>query len=164
MGRIAQSYAGLQIQDMYPYSMDSELTLGPSTQGTYFASADLLNTQAMPFAVHRCIPSVTALDSNGLPLATQPSQHDVLFYLVSLRMELQGWNQNMTKTPVRIKNLVKGPQELTWEFAEPFVLPNSYGMLVSADVAAFPAGVTYTQLQVALNFQGFLLQVAPPIG
>lgn len=162
MGRLALSYADLKIQDMFPYNMDTELTLAPSTSGTLFPSADLLNTQDKPFAVHRMIPSVTALDSNALPLATQPSEIDVLFFLVSLRIELQGLNQNATKTPVRIKNLVKGTSEKTWEFAEPFVLPNGYGLLIAADVGALPAGVSYTQLRIALNFQGFLLQVAPP--
>ena len=161
MGRLAVRYADLNIQDMFPYNMKTELTLAPSQSGQFFPNADLLNTQDKPFAVHRMIPSVTALDSNGLALSTQPNI-DVLFFLVSLRIELQGLNQNATKTPVRIKNLVKGSSELTWEFAEPFVLPNSYGLLVSADTSAFPAGVTYTQVLISLNFQGFLLQVAPP--
>jgi hypothetical protein len=162
MGRLAQRYADLPIQDMIPYNMDTELTLSASTQGTFFPSADLLNAQGLPFAVHRIIPSVTALDAQGLPLATQPSEYDVLFFLVSLRIELQGLNMNVTKTPVRLKNLVKGPQEMTWELAEPVVLPNGYGMLMAADVGAFPAGVTYSTLQVAMNLQGFLLQVGPP--
>lgn len=163
MGRLAVRYADLNIQDMFPYAMDTELTLAPSVSGQFFPNSDLLNTQDKPFAVHRMIPSVTALDEDGLALSTQPNI-DVLFFLVQLRIELQGLNQLMTKTPVRIKNLVKGSSELTWEFAEPFVLPNSYGLLVSADVAAFPAGVSYTQLLIALNFEGFLLQVAPPRG
>lgn len=161
MGRLALRYADLQIQDMFPYNMDTELSLAASVQGQFFPNADLLNTQDKPFAVHRMIPSVTALDTNGLPLATPPSD-DVLNFLVQLRIELQGLNQLATKTPVRIRNLIKGSSERTWEFAEPFVLPNGYGLQIAADVGAFPAGVTYTSLLVAINFQGFLLQVAPP--
>lgn len=161
MGRLALRYADLQIQDMFPYNMDTELTLAPSVSGQFFPNADLLNTQDKPFAVHRMIPSVTALDSDGLPVAT-PISSDLLFFLVQLRIELQGLNQNATKTPVRIKNLVKGTSELTWEFAEPFVLPNGYGLLIAADVGAFPPNVGYTHLLISLNFQGFLLQIAPP--
>lgn len=161
MGRLAVRYADLTIQDMFPYNMKTQLTLAPSVSGQFFPSADLLNTQSLPFAVHRMIPRVIALDSNALPMSTQPDQ-ELLMSLVELRMELQGLNQNMTKTPVSIDNLIKGSSERTWEFAEPFVLPNSYGLLVAADTAALPAGVSYTQLKIKLNFQGFLLQVAPP--
>lgn len=161
MGRLALRYADLQIQDMFPYNMDTELQLAASVQGQFFNNADLLNTQDKPFAVHRMIPRVTALDSNSLPLATQPDI-DIRFFLVQLRLELQGLNQLATKTPVRLGNLVKGTSEQTWEFAEPFVLPNSYGLLASVDVGAFPAQASFTTLLISINFQGFLLQVAPP--
>lgn len=164
MGRLALRYADLNIQDMFPYCMDSELTLAASTQGTVFPQADFLNTQSLPFAVHRMVPRVYALDSNALLLGTQPDM-SLLMALVSLRIELQGLNQLVTKTPVRLDTLVKGSSERTWEFAEPFVLPNSYGMLLTADVSAFPssfAGSGITQLLVSVNFEGFLLQIAPP--
>ena len=51
MGRLAQTFAGLQIMDMIPYAMKTELTLAPSTSSTAFPNADLLNTADKPFAV-----------------------------------------------------------------------------------------------------------------
>lgn len=165
MGRLAQTFAGLSIEDMFPYNEPSEVTVTTGQQGQAFPNADLLNTQDKPFAVHRMIIRVGALDSSGLLLSTQPDVN-VLEALVKLRFELQGFNQSATKAPVRVTNLVGGStSERYWRFEEPFVLPNSYGVLGFIDCDTFPASFSgITSLRVTLNLQGFLLQVAPPRG
>lgn len=166
MGRLAQSFAGLQIQDMFPYAAKTQLTLAESTAATNFPNADWLNTQDKPLAVHRMTVRIIALDENGLVLATQPDI-ETREALVLLGMLLQGFNQPMTKdmTPIEVGNLLGGTtSERYWRFEEPFVLPNSYGVIASAQTIAFPAGVTYTNLRITLVLQGFLLQVTKPNG
>ncbi len=167
MGRLAMSFAGLQIEDMFPYNMSSEVTVVTGQQSAAFPNADLLNTQDKPFAVHRLIPRVIALDSAGLPLSTQPDL-ETRETLIKMRFELQGFNQNATKSPTRIGAVVGGStSERYWRFEEPFVLPNSYGVLCFVDCDAFPAayaGAGIISLRVTVNLQGFLLMVAPPRG
>ena len=166
MGRIATRFAGLQVMDMVPYSMSTRLTLGPSVSARQFPNADWLNTNVYPFAVHRMIPRIIALDADDLVVATQPDL-EVREALVSIGMNLQGFNMPMTKdmNPIPVGNLVGGSTgERYWRFEEPFVLPNSYGVVASATVSAFPAGVTYTQLRITLVLEGFNLIVAQPTG
>lgn len=151
---------------MVPYSMQTQLTLAASVSGQQFPNADLLNTVDKPIAVHRMIPRVIALDSNGLPLASQPDI-ETREALVSIALTLTGLNQPMVKdaSPVFLGNLLGGTtSERYWRYEEPFVLPNGNGVIASANVGAFPAGVTYTQLRITLLFQGYLLVVAPPQG
>lgn len=166
MGRLAQSFAGLQIQDMFPYAMKTQLTLGPSISARNFPNADWLNTQDHPFAVHRLTVRIIALDENGVVVATQPDI-ETREALVLLGLLLQGFGQPMTKdaAPIEVGNLLGGTtSERYWRFEEPFVLPNSYGVVASATTLAFPAGVSYTNLRITLVCQGFLLQVTRPNG
>lgn len=166
MGRLAQTFANLQIMDMFPYTAKTQLTLDEDISGRQFPNADWLNTQDKPFAVHRLIPRIIALDSDGLVLATQPDI-ETREALVQLGLLLQGFNQPMTKdaTAIEVGNLLGGTtSERYWRFEEPFVIPNSYGVIATATTLPFPAGVTYTQLQITLTLQGFLLQVAAPNG
>lgn len=163
MGRLPSAYAGAQIQGRFPYIMDSELIQAASISGIRFPGDDFLNAQDKVFEVHRMIPRIWALDSNQVPLATQPAT-ELLENLVLLDMQLQGFNQQVTKSPTRVGCLVKGSAERTWEYAEPFYLPNGRGVLLTANTVAFPAGVSYTQLLIAVAFEGFLLQLAPAQG
>lgn len=163
--RIAATFAGLDVRDMTPYNMPSELSLAASTSGTAFPGTDYVNTQEKVFAVYRMIARVMALDANGLLLATQPDVN-VLEALVRLRVFLVGFNQEAVKANVRISNLVQGSTaDRAWVFTEPFMLPNQYGVQLFADVDAFPAGFAalgVVNLRVTVNLQGFLLVQAPP--
>lgn len=167
MGRLAQTFANLTIMDMFPYNMPSEQTIIAGQQGLAFPNADLLNTQDKPIAVHRMIPRIIALDDNGLVISPQP-ELEVRETLIKMRFELQGFNQPATKSPVRVGNLLGGTtSERYWRFEEPFVLPNSYGVLIFIDCDAFPASFSdddVETLRVTINLQGFALQVAPPRG
>lgn len=163
--RIAASFAGLEVRDMTPYNMPSEITIEPAQSGLAFPGTDFVNTQEKPFAVYRLIPRVMALDSAGLLLADQPDVN-VLEALVKLRVFLVGFNQEAVKANVRISNLVQGStSERAWVFTEPFMLPNQYGIQLFADCDSFPAsfaGDGIDSLRVTVNLQGFLLTLAPP--
>lgn len=162
--RIAASFAGLEVRDMTPYNMPSEITIDASQSGIAFPGTDFVNTQEKPFAVYRLVPRVMALDAAGLLLETQPDVN-VLEALVKLRVFLVGFNQEATKANVRISNLVQGStSQRAWEFTEPFMLPNQYGIQLFADCDAFPAGFAgeVDSLRVTVNLQGFLLTLAPP--
>lgn len=163
MGRLASRYANLDIQARFPYTMDSELVLAASQSGVPFPGADFLNAQDKVFEVHRMIPRVYGLDSNSQLTNTQPAM-ELLMGLVMMSMRLEGFNQDVNKSPTRLGTLVKGSAELTWEFADPLFLPNGRGIQAFISTVAFPAGFTPTQLLVAVTFEGFLLQVAPAQG
>ncbi|MBK7823043.1 MAG: hypothetical protein IPJ61_18840 [Tessaracoccus sp.] len=167
MGRLAQTFAGLQIMDMFPYNMPTEQTFTTGQTGIAFPNADLMNQEGMPFAVHRVIPRVSALDSSGLLLATQPDVN-VAEALIKLAVLWQGFNQNGTKAPTRISNLVGGStSERYWRLEEPIVLPNANGVVLTGSCDTFPAsfaGSGIISLRVTLVLQGFFLQVAPPRG
>lgn len=166
MGRLASRYADLDIQARFPYEMPSELTLAASVSGRPFNSEDLLNTVDKVFEVHRMIPRIYALDVNGLLVAQQPDM-ELLMGLVLFNMVLQGFNQQVTKAPTRVGALVKGSSERTWEYAEPFYLPNGRGVQLFATTTAFPTAGTgfpaaVTQLLITAVLEGFQLQLAPP--
>lgn len=167
MGRLAQTFAGLNIQDMFPYNMPTEISVAASTSGRAFPSTDLLNTVNMPFAVHRLIPRIIGVTDAGVPISPQP-ELEVREAIVRLRWTLTGFNQDGTKASTRVGNLVLGSTSQRYiQFEEPFVLPNSNGFMVFADIDAFPAGSEWTDvdlLRITLNLQGYLLQVAPPRG
>ena len=162
MGRLPSYFAGREITARTPYNMEGELTLAPSLSGRTYPDSTFLNAVNRPFEVHRLIPRVVALDAESLPISTQPSQLDLLMNLVKANIENLTANDKMTKSAQLISTLVKGTSEQTWEWAEPYYLPNGHQFTVALDTLALPAGVSYTQLKIAFNFQGFLLQVAPP--
>jgi hypothetical protein len=113
------------------------------------------------------IPRIYGLDTNALIVSPQPDQ-ELLMGLVLISMNLQGYNQLVNKSPTRLGTLVKGSAERTWEYAEPFFLPNGRGVQVFVSTASFPAAAPFddevTQLLIAVTFEGFLLQLSPPRG
>lgn len=167
MGRLPSRYGDLDIQARFPYTMDSELTQAPSITGIPFPGEDFLNTQDKVFEVHRLIPRIYALGGTGLLVSPQPDM-ELLMGLVLVSMLLQGFNQQVNKSPTRLGTLVKGSTERTWEFADPLYLPNGRGVQVFINTTAFPAASPFdaavTQLLVAFTFEGFLIQTAPPRG
>lgn len=163
MGRLAAKYADLDITARFPYVMPGELTQAASIANIPFVNENFLNVQDKVFECHRLIPRVWALDSNGVLLPEQPDQL-LLQGLVITSIVLQGFNQQVTKSPTRLATLLKGSAENTWEFADPFYLPNGRGVQVFITTTAFPDIEDLSSLLVAFTFEGFLLQTAPPRG
>lgn len=161
MGRMPDMFAGQKIKARFPYEMPGEMTIAFSTSGQLFQDVLFTNTTVYPFEIHRMIPRVYGLDVNGLLTSTQPdfsllaalAKIDILDF----RMDLK-----MTKASTAIDALVKGTSERTWEWAEPYTLPNSGGFQVGITTRAAPAGFTPTQLLIAITFEGFQLQLAAP--
>ena len=71
--RIAAMFAGLEVKDMVPYNMPTEIVVGPSTSGTAFPGSDLLNTVGMPFSVFRLVPRVMALTAKAIKPWVRPT-------------------------------------------------------------------------------------------
>jgi hypothetical protein len=161
MGRLPSTFAGREITARTPYNMEGEIILAPSLSGQTYPDSTFLNAVNRPFEVHRMVPRVIALDDEELPVDPQPSDLDLLMNLVKITVENLTANDKMTKAAQLISTLVKGSAEQTWEWAEPYYLPNSHQFLVTLNTEPLPDAADYTQLKIAINFQGFLLQVAP---
>jgi hypothetical protein len=172
MGRLPDTFAQRKITMRIPYSMEGELVMMGSQSGVQFPDATYTNNVDMPFEGHRMIPRVAGLDSSGNVQPTQLSD-EVLGQLVRLRINDFGKNVVMLKNPALIDTLTKGTSERTWEWADPYYLVRSEGFQVISDtlvlpvwdgnqIPVVPPANPLAQLRIAIVFQGFLLQVAPP--
>lgn len=161
MGRLPDMWAQRRITMRIPYEMDGELTLTSGQAGVQFPEATFMNNVDKPFEIHRVIPRVTAVDTNGVPLPTQPSQ-ELLSELVRVLMTDIGKNSPMTKSPTLIALLTKGSSERTWEWADPYYLIRSESIQIVCDALTFPTIDNLAALRVEFAFQGYLVVVAPP--
>lgn len=163
MGRISNQWAGQVITDRFPYNMSAELTLVSGQAATQFPDSAFLHSLDKPFEVHRLIPRVVANDGANVLLPSQPDQ-ETLQALVRLFILNLGITQTMMKAATRLNALTKGSSERTWEFAEPQVLQRGQEFQCTAQALTFPVftPAAASSITVILDFQGFLLQVAPP--
>jgi hypothetical protein len=162
MGRLPDSWAGRQITFRVPFNMPGELIVAASQSGVQFPDATFLHNMDKPFEIHRMIPRITGLDTNNAVVVTQPDQQ-TLQSLVRMRIVDFSKNENLTKAATLMKLFTKGTSEQTWEFAQPYTLVRSEGLQILIDTQAIPAfNPTITNLRIEINFQGFLLAVAPP--
>lgn len=163
MGRLPTQWAGKVITDRFPYNMSAELTLTSNSPATQFPDSAFLHSLDKPFEVHRLIPRVVANADGGVMLPEQPDQ-ETLAALIRIFITNLGITQTMMKAATRLNALVKGSSERTWEFAEPQVLQRGQEFQTTAQSLTFPVFTPTAagSLTVILDFQGFLLQVAPP--
>jgi hypothetical protein len=172
MGRLPAQWAGRDITLRIPYMMEGELILAGGQAAVQFNTALFTNNVDMPFECHRMIPRVTGMDSSSNVQPNQMTQ-DTLAELVRLRIADFGKSVQMTKNPTLINVITKGTSERTWEWADPYYLIRAEGFQVSVDtltlptwdgeqIAQNPPLNALNQLRIEINFQGFLLQVAPP--
>lgn len=162
MGRLPTYFAGRQITHRTPYEMGGTVTLDAESSGVYFPQPTFMHQFDQPFEIHRMIPRVIALDDEGAPLATQVDPL-ILEFMTKVMITSLTPVATITKAAERISGLVKGNDEHTWEFADPFTLVRSEGLIVVADnllAAAFITDYAATALQIV--FQGFQIVVAPP--
>lgn len=162
MGRLPAEFAGRKITDRFPYGISAELSLTASQNGIQFTDGSFLQGTDKPFEIHRMIPRLYALDSDGVLLATQPDQ-ELLAGLMRLRILNLGLNQELLKTPTLVGLLTKGSSERTWEWADPMYLLNSWQIQVTCDTLVFPtfAPTAMTRLKIGLDFQGYQVIIAP---
>jgi hypothetical protein len=81
--------------------------------------------------------------------------------LIQARFECLTANQPFSRAATFLNTFQKGTAERTWEWAEPYYLPNGNQFRVQLDSIAFPAGFTATSIRVSIKFQGFMIQIAP---
>ena len=162
MGRLGDQWAGRKITMRIPFCMAGEITLAGSVSGQQFPDATFLVNSDKPFEIHRMIPRITGVDANGAVVATQPDQQ-TLQSLVRLRITDLSKNENLTKASTLMKLFTKGTSEQTWEWADPYYLVRSESFQILVDTQAIPVfNPVITQLRIEIDFQGFLVVVAPP--
>lgn len=161
MGRLPSEWAGRVILDRVPYCIPGELTIVSSQTGLQFPDNMFSNNTDKPFEIHRAIPRLWAFDDEGVMLSTQPDQ-DLLGGLLRMTINDLGLNQIITKAPTLVSLMVKGSSERTWEWADPHYLTRGNQIQVTNDALTFPNIEDFDQLRIGLDFQGFLLVVAPP--
>ncbi len=161
MGRLPDKVANQRIMYRQPWEFFGELTLTSAQTGRPYPEATFLNNTDKPFEIHRIIPRITGLDAQGIPLATQPDQQDMLALVKALITDL-GKQNPLMKASTRLRSLTKGSSELTWEWADPYYLFKSEQFQVVLDSDTFPAAATFTSLRVELTFEGFFVVIAPP--
>lgn len=161
MGRLPSEFAKRVITQRIPYNMPGELILRTGQTGQQFPDATFANNIDKPFEIHRVKPWITALDSQGVALVTQPDQ-DLLQALVRVQVNDLGKNTLMTKAPTLVHLLTKGTSERTWEWADPYYIIRSEFIQVTADALTFPAIGSLDSLRLEWDFQGYLVVIAPP--
>jgi hypothetical protein len=140
------------------------MSINFSISGQVFQDTLFTNQAVYPFEIHRLIPRVYAMDNASLLLGTQPD-FSLLAALIRLDITDLHMDMKLTKAPTLIDAMVKGTTERTWEWAEPYTMPNSAGFQIAATSLAAPAtfaGSGITQLRLVVTFQGFQLQLAAP--
>lgn len=161
MGRLPSEWAGRVIMDRIPYTISAEQAINSAQAALQFPDNSFSNNTDKVFEIHRLIPRVYAIDAEATLLPTQPDQ-DLLAGLIRLNINDLGINQIMTKNPTLIGLLTKGSSERTWEFADPHYLTRGNQIQVTQTALTFPVIQNLAQLKTGLNWQGFLLVVAPP--
>ena len=164
MGRLPDKFAGKVIRARFPYEWPGEMTIGFQVSGQVFQDVLFTNQAVYPFEIHRIIPRVYGLDDTGLLFSPQPPESTAMA-LVRLDILDLHLDMKLTKAATLIDTMVKGTSERTWEFAEPYTMPNSAGFQVSATTLASPTAAPFddiVSLRLCVTFQGFQLQIVAP--
>lgn len=168
-------YAGQRIKYRYPYVMRGEILVGPNQSGVAFPEGDFKHNTDKPFEIHRMIPATTAFD--GAQPANIIDNIDPLVLQERIRLGIkdQSKNQDLTKSPTLISQLVK-QNARTWEWEAPYTLALQEGFQVTcssdaypivcapppADPCAQPVNTQIANARVEITFEGFLLTIQPP--
>lgn len=166
MGRLPAEFAGCKITARQPQSFNGELALTSAQQGQQLPDSTYLNNTDRPFEIHRMIPFCVAQDSSGVALPGVVDQ-ELLLALVRIKIsDLAKGPTSFMKASTRIRALLKGTSELTWEFADPYYLAKSEQLQVILDSLTFPAitvdDVAIAQILVTITFEGFFITIGPP--
>ncbi len=161
MDKLPVSFAGRAILSRAPYTMPGTVVIDANAPGYQFPSGVFTHGTTKPFEIHRVVPYVVALDSNGVPYASQPPQ-DFLRALTQVSILAYNINEQLTKSAQDLITLVNA-QTGAWELDSPFNLILGEGLQVSVTNRATTAiiGGAYAKSQVSLTFQGSLLHLDP---
>jgi hypothetical protein len=162
MGRLPATFGGRIVTARQPWAFAGEISLTTGQSGAQFPDATFQNSTDRPFEIHRMIPFVIAQDSANVALPTVPDQ-DLLSSLVKIKIIDLGKGPNsLVKSSTRIRNLVKGSTERTWELADPYYLAKSEQLQVICDALTFPTISNLNNLVVVITFEGFFITIGPP--
>ncbi len=162
MGRLPATWGGKLITARAPWALYGEVALISAQIGVQVADSTYLNSTDRPFEIHRMIPFCIALDVNGVAISPQPDQ-DLLSALIKTKITDLGKGPNtLMKVSTRIRALVKGSSERTWEWADPYYLAKGEQLSVVHDAFTFPTITSLVSIMVGMNFEGFFITVGPP--
>lgn len=175
MSRLPLQFAGKNITWRIPYNLSAEFDCPPNTFGTVFPDAAFMVQIDKPFEIHRVFIDLIALgitsDSDGAQTILEP-QPTTMSQRVRLLLNDLSKNEKMTRSPTLV-NLLLNKLTGTWEFEEPYTLVRSENIQVIVDTLDFPNTVVINSLvtpesvavltvRVVLNWQGYVIVIAPP--
>lgn len=184
---LPQRFDGQEIKFRIPYTMPGELALDLANTppfSTQFPAATFLHNVDKPFEIHRMIPRLTLLgqDESENDVVIIPADPKVVTGLekcVRLRIDDTSKNEKWTKAACSIEDLVRNDR--VWTMDAPYTIVRSEGFNVEVDVQRFApnplnvatiactsgevstqACTTVTKIRVDIDFQGYLIVIAPP--
>lgn len=161
MGRLPDTFSETRQKITFrtPYVMFGEVVIGPLESGIQFGPNQFAHNEDRPFEIHRLLPRVYALDNDGVMLPVQPPAEE-LMALVQFKIDDFAKNQTFSKSATPIIDAVKGPTDLTWEWADPYYLIRTGELATQLDSAVYPYS-DVDALLIRLAFEGFLCTLAP---
>lgn len=145
MGRLPDSFGGRPITYRIPYSMEAQATVLFGQKGVTLRMAHNVDK---PFEIHRLIPR---------PVAVDDTLSNRAYYEIAMTVLDVTRDQPFMPQPVQLGALVKGDQEKTWEWADPFYLEQSEAMqftLDSLQTTFTPGGQAYV---IELALVGYMI-------
>jgi hypothetical protein len=164
MGRLPAMFGNKPITARQPWIMYGEIGLTTAQIGINFPDTTYLNNTDRPFEIHRFVPFISGRDVNNI-LLQPPADQDTLSSLVKAKITDLGKSAPMTKVSTRIRNMVKGQSERSWELADPYYLLKGEQLQIIADADTFPANSAIANLNnllVQIGVQGFFISLGPP--
>ncbi len=122
----------------------------------------LTNNLDRPFEIHRVIFGATP---PGKPeFVTAAFSFELLAFI---QLQLTDFTKQQILAgapglPVQLVDLVKGPDDLSWEWADPYYLERSEGLTATTKIDTFTgAGHNNQSVAPRIAFQGFLVGLGP---
>ncbi len=172
MGKLPDTFAGRKIVSRSPFTMEAVGTeiiifqdgITPALVMAQLSVPALANQLDKPFEIHRMIVSAVP-SSQGYPFTATPLVAFQALQFVGLLITDPVTQQPLVgsqREAVAMGALVRGPTDFSWEWADPFYLPASRGLLAETTIRqAAPAGTATRNVTPRVAFQGYLVAVAP---
>jgi hypothetical protein len=174
MSRLPLEFASKAITFRLPYQIPGELDVGPNINGTVFADTIFSHQVDKPFEIHRVFVRLAAKgtpEGFSKPTILEP-QPSTLEDRIKLKIQDVGKNESQMKASCSVSTLINRNTG-AWDWEEPYTIVRSEGFQVQIDTDDFPNVVILDAniepelvavqvVRVAVNFQGYLLIIAPP--
>jgi hypothetical protein len=174
MSRLPLEFASKIITFRLPYNLPGEQDIGPNESGVVFPDVVFSHQVDKPLEIHRVLIRLAAKgtpEGFTTPIVLEP-QPSTLEERVKILIRDVGKNEAQGKSAQRVSTLINRNTG-AWDWEEPYTIVRSEGFNVQIDTNEFPNVVIFDDniepelvpvqfVRVAVNFQGFLLIIAPP--